>query len=317
MMTLAFCFPGQGSQAVGMGKALADEFAAAREVFDRVDAVLGEKLSKIMWEGPEDTLRQTENAQPALMAVSMAAIEVMKRDFSVDVTAAAYLAGHSLGETTALCAAGSIGLEEAALLLRRRGIAMAKACAPGEGAMAALIGADYETANRACAAGSNLGVCELANDNAPGQIVISGGRLAVERAVEAAQSLGVKRAIMLPVSGPFHSALMQAAAADLAAALTQIEFKAPARPIVCNVTAHAESDPATLKRLLVEQMTARVRWRESVEWMAESGVTRFIEIGAGKVLTGLAKRIAPDAKGEAVGAPEEIRAFAASLDAVA
>jgi [acyl-carrier-protein] S-malonyltransferase len=203
------------------------------------------------------------------------------------------------------------------VLLRRRGVAMAKACPPGEGAMAALIGADYETANRACAAGSNLGVCEVANDNAPGQIVISGARRAVEKAVEAAQALGVKRAIMLPVSGPFHSALMQAAGADLAAALTQLEFAVPARPIVCNVTARAETDPATLKRLLVEQMTARVRWRESVEWMAESGATRFVEVGAGKVLTGLARRIAPDAKGETVGTPDEIRAFAASLDAPA
>jgi [acyl-carrier-protein] S-malonyltransferase len=314
-MSLAFCFPGQGSQAVGMGKALAESFGPAREVFERVDVALGEKLSALMWEGPEETLRQTENAQPALMAVSMAAVEVLRQEFGVGSDRAAYLAGHSLGEATALCAAGSIGLEETALLLRRRGLAMAQACPPGEGSMAALIGADYEVANRACAAGSNLGVCQVANDNAPGQIVISGARLAVERAVEAAQALGVKRAILLPVSGPFHSALMQPAAQDLAAALTQIELAPPSRPIVCNVTAHAETDPAALKRLLVEQMTARVRWRESVEWMAESGVTRFVEIGAGKVLTGLAKRIVPDAKGETVGTPDEVAAFAASLDA--
>ncbi len=312
-MSVAFCFPGQGSQTVGMGKPLAEAFPAAREVFERVDAALGEKLSTLMWEGPEETLRLTENAQPALMAVSMAAIAALEQEFGVTVERADWLAGHSLGEATALCAAGALGLEEAAVLLRRRGRAMAAACPPGEGAMAALLGADYETANRACAAGANLGVCEIANDNAPGQIVISGGRLAVERALDAAQALGVKRAVQLPVSGPFHSALMQPAAADLEAALSQLEFNAPVRPIVANVTARPETDPAVLKRLLVEQMTARVRWRESVEWMAESGVTRFIEIGAGKVLTGLAKRIAPQAAGETAGTPEELRALAASL----
>lgn len=314
-MSLAFCFPGQGSQAVGMGKALAEAFPAAREIYERVDAALGEKLSALMWEGPEEALRQTENAQPALMAVSLAAMAVLERDFGITAARADYLAGHSLGEASALCAAGAIGLEETARLLRRRGVAMAAACPPGEGAMAALIGADYETANRACAAGANMGVCEFANDNAPGQIVISGARMAVERAVEAAQALGVKRAIMLPVSGPFHSALMRSAAEDLAEALSQMEFKAPVKPIVANVTARPESDPAALKRLLVEQMTARVRWRESVEWMAQSGVTRFVEIGAGKVLTGLARRIAPDAKAETAGTPEELAALAASLGA--
>ncbi len=290
-MALAFCFPGQGSQAVGMGKALADAFAPAREVFAAVDEALGENLSALMWDGPEETLRQTQNAQPALMAASMAAVEALRQEFGVEPEAADYLAGHSLGEATALCAAGAIPLEDCARLLRRRGEAMAAACPPGEGAMAALIGADYETANRACSAGSNMGVCDLANDNAPGQIVISGGRLAIERAVEAAQSLGVKRAILLPVSGPFHSALMQSAAADLQGALSQITFKEPSRPIVCNVTARPETKPETLKSLLVDQMTARVRWRESVAWMAGQGVTETWEVGAGKALTGMIRRI--------------------------
>jgi [acyl-carrier-protein] S-malonyltransferase len=314
-MTLALLFPGQGSQSVGMGAALADAFASAREVYAEIDDALGQKLSQLMREGPEDQLTLTENAQPALMAVSVAAMRVLKGEFGVDVGRAAYVAGHSLGEYSALCAAGSISLADTARLLKLRGQAMQRAVPVGKGAMASLIGpkTDLALAEAAARAGSEVGVCVVANDNNNGNVVISGDKAAVDRAIEKAKELGA-RAIPLNVSAPFHCPLMQPAADEMAQALASAAIVAPAVPVVANVTARPESDPETLRRLLVEQVTGRVRWRESMEWMAgEGGVTRFAEVGAGKVLTGMAKRIAPDAESVALNTPEELEAFAASL----
>jgi len=312
-MGMAFIFPGQGSQQVGMGVELAKAFKSAKAVFDEVDDALNQKLFKLMSEGPEKELTLTENAQPALMAVSMAAITALHKEFHVRAQRADYLAGHSLGEYSALCAGDAFSIADAARLLKRRGEAMQRAAPVGEGAMAALLGADYEQANRACAAGSNVGVCEIANDNAPGQIVISGSTPAVERALDAAKGLGVKKAVMLPVSAPFHCALMRPAADEMQAALASIRMRMVKSPIVSNVTARAEDDPDAIKKLLVDQVTHRVRWRESVEWMSESGVDHFIEVGAGKVLTGMVKRIAPSAKLTAMNGPEDVEAFANSL----
>jgi [acyl-carrier-protein] S-malonyltransferase len=319
-MTLALLFPGQGSQSVGMGAALADAFASAREVHAEIDDALGQKLSVLMREGPEDQLTLTENAQPALMAVSVAAARVLKAEFDVDVTRAAFVAGHSLGEYSALCAAGSITLADTARLLKLRGQAMQRAVPVGRGAMASLIGpkTDLALAEAAAAAGSEVGVCVVANDNNAGNIVISGDKAAVDRAIEKARELGA-RAIPLNVSAPFHCPLMQPAADEMAAALADAKIVAPAVPVVANVTARPETDPEVLRRRLVEQVTGRVRWRESMEWMAGQengnggGVTRFAEIGSGKVLTGMAKRIAPDAESLSLNTPEELEAFAKSL----
>ena len=314
-MSLAFTFPGQGSQAVGMGAELADAFSVAREVFQEVDDALGQKLSKLMREGPAEDLTLTENAQPALMAVSLAVARTLKLEFGVDVAAAAFVAGHSLGEYSALAAADSLGLGETARLLKLRGQAMQRAVPVGEGAMASLIGpkADVALAEEAAAAGAAFGVCVVANDNNAGNVVISGDKLAVDKAIEAAKVLGA-RAILLNVSAPFHCPLMQPAADEMAQALAAANLAAPRAPLVANVTARPVHDPETIRRLLVEQVTGRVRWRESIEWLAgEGGVTRFAELGAGKALTGMAKRIAPDAEALALNAPADLEAFAKTL----
>ncbi|MDP2763787.1 MAG: ACP S-malonyltransferase [Brevundimonas sp.] len=318
-MTLALLFPGQGSQSVGMGAALADAFASAREVYAEIDDALGQKLSLLMREGPEDQLTLTENAQPALMAVSLAAVRALKVEFGVEVTRAGFVAGHSLGEYSALCAAGSITLADTARLLKLRGQAMQRAVPVGRGAMASLIGpkTDLALAEAAARAGSEVGVCVVANDNNAGNIVISGDKAAVDRAIEKAKELGA-RAIPLNVSAPFHCPMMQPAADEMAEALVSATLVAPAVPVVANVTARPGTDPEVLRRLLVEQVTGRVRWRESMEWMAgqnpgEGGVTRFAEIGSGKVLTGMAKRIAPDAESLSLNTPEELEAFAKSF----
>ena len=311
-MTLALLFPGQGSQAVGMGAALADAFQSARDVFAEVDEALGQKLSVLMREGPEDQLTLTENAQPALMAVSVAAVRALKVEFGFDAAAAAYVAGHSLGEYSALAAAGALSLSDTARLLKLRGQAMQRAVPVGKGAMASLIGpkTDLALAEAAAAAGSEVGVCVVANDNNAGNIVISGDKAAVDRAIEKAKELGA-RAIPLNVSAPFHCPLMQPAADEMAAALASATILAPAVPVVANVLARPENDPEVIRRLLVEQVTGRVRWRESMEWMASEGrVTRFVEVGSGKVLTGMAKRIAPDAESLPLNTPEELEAFA-------
>ena len=312
---LALLFPGQGSQSVGMGAQLADAFPAAREVFQEVDDALGQKLSMIMREGPEDQLTLTENAQPALMAVSLAVIRALKVEFGVDVSRAAFVAGHSLGEYSALAAAGALSVADTARLLKLRGQSMQKAVPVGKGAMASLIGpkSDLALAEEAAKAGSMLGVCVVANDNNNGNVVISGEKAAVDRAIEKAKELGA-RAIPLNVSAPFHCPLMQPAAEAMADALADAKIVAPVVPVVANVTASPETDPEVIRRLLVEQVTGRVRWRESMEWMArDGGVQRFAEVGAGKVLTGMAKRIAPDAESVALNGPEELEAFAKSL----
>ena len=314
-MSLALLFPGQGSQSIGMGGALFDAFASARDVIAEIDEALGQNLSQIMREGPEDLLTLTENAQPALMAVSVAAVRALKAEFGVDVTAASYVAGHSLGEYSALAAVGAISLSDTARLLKLRGQAMQRAVPVGQGAMASLIGpkTDLALAEEAAKVGSELGVCVVANDNNAGNIVISGDKAAVDRAIEKAKELGA-RAILLNVSAPFHCPLMQPAADEMAQALADARIVAPVSPVVANVLARPETDPEVLRRLLVEQVTGRVRWRESMEWMAgEGGVTRFAEIGSGKVLTGMAKRIAPDAESVALNTPEDLEAFAQSL----
>jgi [acyl-carrier-protein] S-malonyltransferase len=312
-MTLAFVFPGQGSQAVGMGTELAGAFPAARDVLAEVDEALGQKLSHLMADGPIEDLTLTENAQPAIMAASLAVMRVLETQFGIDVTAAKFVAGHSLGEYSALAATGALSITDAAKLLKLRGQSMQAAVPVGEGAMAALIGADIETAQAAADAGAKHGVCQFANDNAPGQIVISGAKNAVDAAIEYAKSQGVKRAMPLPVSAPFHCSLMQPAADAMAEALAAATIQAPKVPVVVNVRARPESDPDAIRSLLVEQVTGRVRWRESVEWMAgEGGITDFAEAG-GKVLTGMLKRTAPDANGVALITPENLDAFASSL----
>jgi len=314
-MILAFIFPGQGSQAVGMGADLAEAFATAREVFEEVDDALGEKLSKLMREGPIETLTLTEHTQPALMAVSLAVARTLEREFGAPIEQASFVAGHSLGEYSALCAAGALTLADTARLLRRRGQAMQRAVPVGEGAMAALIGprTDVALAEAAAAAGAEIGVCAVANDNNAGNVVISGGAAAVARAIEKAKELGA-RAIPVNVSAPFHCPLMQPAADEMAEALAEVTIVTPRTFLVANVTARPTNDPEAIRRQLVEQVTGRVRWRESIEWLAgEGGVTRFAELGAGKVLTGMVKRIAPDAEGVALNAPADLEAFAKSL----
>jgi len=312
-MTVAFVFPGQGSQAVGMGKGLAETFAPARRVFDEVDSALGEKLSDTMWSGPADTLTLTENAQPALMAVSLATLRVLEAEAGVDLGRdAAFVAGHSLGEYSALAAAQSLTLADAARLLRIRGRAMQKAVPVGVGAMAALVGVKFDEAKAIAAEAAAVGVCAAANDNGGGQVVLSGEKSAVESAVEIAKAHGVKRAMMLPVSAPFHCSLMGPAADAMAEALASVAVKPPTVPLVANVLAQPISDPATIVRSLIEQVTGTVRWRESVVFMAHAGVNVFYEIGAGKVLTGLIKRIAETAEASSISAPEDIAKFKAA-----
>jgi [acyl-carrier-protein] S-malonyltransferase len=314
-MSFAFLFPGQGSQTVGMGAALADAFAASRAVFEEVDDALGQKLARLMREGPIEELTLTENAQPALMAVSLAAMAALAAEFGVAVDRAAFVAGHSLGEYSALAAAGALTLSDTAKLLRLRGEAMQRAVPVGEGAMASLIGpkSDVALAETAAAAGSLVGVCVVANDNNAGNVVISGARAAVDAAIAKAKELGA-RAIPLNVSAPFHCPLMQAAAEEMAEALAGTAIAAPRAPLVANVTARPTLDPEAIRALLVEQVTGRVRWRETMEWLAgDGGVSTFAEAGAGKVLTGIAKRIAPDCEAVALNAPADLEAFAASL----
>jgi [acyl-carrier-protein] S-malonyltransferase len=314
-MSLAFLFPGQGSQAVGMGAALADAFPSARQVFQEVDDALEQKLSKLMREGPESDLTLTENAQPALMAVSLAVVRALKAEFGVDIAKAAFVAGHSLGEYSALAAVDALGLADTARLLKLRGQAMQRAVPVGEGAMASLIGpkADVALAEAAALAGSELGVCVVANDNNVGNVVISGAKAAVDRAIEKAKELGA-RAIPLNVSAPFHCPLMAPAAEEMREALAATLIRPPRTPIVTNVTARPTLDPEAIRELLAQQVTGRVRWRESVLWLVEEGgVTRFAELGSGKVLTGIAKRIAPDAEGVALSTPGDLEAFAKTL----
>jgi [acyl-carrier-protein] S-malonyltransferase len=309
-MSLAFVFPGQGSQAVGMGKALADAFAPARAVFEEVDAALGETLSKVIWEGPAETLTLTENAQPALMAVSLAAMRALETEAGVDLARdAQFVAGHSLGEYSALAAAGALTLGDTARLLRIRGRAMQKAVPVGTGAMAALLGLDFDQAAAVAAEAAQGQICQAANDNGGGQVVVSGDKAAVERAVEIAKEKGARRAMMLPVSAPFHCALMQPAADAMAVALTEVALKPPVVPVVANVLVKPVSDPGEIARALVAQVTGTVRWRESVAFMAAAGVTRFYEIGAGKVLSGLVKRIADGTSGIPIGTPDEVAEF--------
>jgi len=309
-MSTALIFPGQGSQAVGMGKRLAEEFAVARSVFEDVDAALGERLSATMWEGPADKLTLTENAQPALMAVSIATLRVLETEAGLDVQRdAAFVAGHSLGEYSALAAAHALTVADAARLVRTRGRAMQKAVPVGVGAMAALVGTTLDQAKALAAEAADAGVCAAANDNGGGQVVLSGAKSAVERAVEIAKDRGVKRAMILPVSAPFHCSLMQPAAYVMAEALSQVEVKRPRVPLVANVLAQPISDPAAIVRALIQQVTGTVRWRESVLFMVEAGVTLFYEIGAGRVLTGLIKRIAESATASSIGTPEDIAAF--------
>src|SRR5262249_22778051 len=312
-MTIALVFPGQGSQAVGMGKALAEAFAPARQVFDDIDAALGERLSDTIWSGPAETLTLTENAQPALMAVSIAALRVLEQEAGLDVGRdVAFVAGHSLGEYSALAAARAILVADAARLLRIRGRAMQKAVPVGVGAMAALIGIELKEASEIAAEAAREDVCAAANDNGGSQVVLSGTKAAVERAVELAKARGVKRAMMLPVSAPFHCPLMQPAADVMADALAKVSVAPPLIPIVANVPARPIKEPAEIVEKLVEQITATVRWRESVLFMAQSGVSSFFEIGAGRVLTGLIKRIAENASAIPIGLPEDVTKFKAS-----
>jgi [acyl-carrier-protein] S-malonyltransferase len=309
-MSVAFVFPGQGSHAVGMGKALAESFAAARQVFDEVDAALGEKLTKIIWDGPLETLTLTENAQPALMAVSLAAMRVLEIEAGVDLGRdAQFTAGHSLGEYSALAAAGALTLGDTARLLRIRGRAMQKAVPVGSGAMAALIGLEFDAAAEVAAEAAQRQVCQAANDNGGAQVVLSGDKAAVERAVTIAKAKGVRRAMMLPVSAPFHCALMQPAAEVMADALANVVIKPPVIPVVANVLAKPVNEPAEIVRALIAQVTGTVRWRESVAFMATQGVATFYEVGAGKVLSGLVKRIAEGTRSVAIGAPDDIATF--------
>lgn len=313
-MSMAFVFPGQGSQEVGMGKALADAFPAAREIFQEVDDALDQNLSKLMFDGPDDELRLTENAQPALMAVSMAVMRTLAAEggFRLDGKVE-YVAGHSLGEYSALAAAGAFSLGDTARLLKTRGRAMQEAVPVGEGAMAALLGLDLDAARDVAETAAQGEVCQAANDNAPGQVVISGHTAAVERALEIAKEKGAKRALLLPVSAPFHCSLMAPAADVMAEALEKTEISAPSVPLVANVTAESVADPDTIRRQLVAQVTGAVRWRESVLYMKNKGVERLIEAGAGKVLSGLARRIDRDLVGLALNGPDDIEEFLKSV----
>ncbi|WP_095589885.1 ACP S-malonyltransferase [Actibacterium ureilyticum] len=313
-MTRAFVFPGQGAQTIGMGKALAEAYPAAQAVFDEVDDALGERLSALIWDGDIETLTLTQNAQPALMATSLAAMRALEAE-GVPVTAATYVAGHSLGEYSALAAAGAISVADTARLLRIRGKAMQDAVPVGQGAMAALLGLDFKTVNDLAqrAAKATGAVCQAANDNDPGQVVVSGATGAVQHAIELAQEAGAKRAVMLPVSAPFHCKLMAPAARVMAEALDDVDIENPSVRLVANVLAHDVSNPETIRSLLVEQVTHSVRWRESVQWMLDKGVTEFWEIGAGKALSGMIRRIDRSATCRTVGTPDDVAAAAASL----
>ena len=312
-MSHAFIFPGQGAQAVGMGRDLAEAYPAARAVFEEIDDALGEALSALIWDGPAETLTLTANAQPALMATSLAAMRALEAE-GVSVEDAAFVAGHSLGEYSALASAGAISVGDCAKVLRIRGNAMQDAVPAGEGAMAALLGASPEQAAGLCAAGASEGPCEIANDNAPGQIVISGAKSAVELAISGAKEAGVKKAVLLPVSAPFHCSLMQPAADAMAEALSNISISAPAAPVVANVTAVAGQDPDAIRQQLIDQVTGQVRWTESVQYMAAEGVKTTIEAGAGKVLSVMNRRTVRELEGLTMGTPEEIDAVAERLN---
>jgi len=306
-MSRAFVFPGQGAQTIGMGKALAEAYPAAKAVFDEVDDALGEKLSALIWDGQIEELTLTKNAQPALMATSIAALRALEVE-GIGVETAAFVAGHSLGEYSALCAVGALGLSDTARLLRIRGQAMQEAVPVGVGAMAALLGLDFAAATEVAAEAAQGEVCQAANDNDPAQVVVSGHKGAVERALEIAKAKGAKRALLLPVSAPFHCALMQPAAAVMSEALAGVVIHAPKVPVVVNVRAEAVTEPDRIRALLVAQVTGSVRWRESVLWMHGAGVTEFWEIGAGKALSGMVKRIVTGAATRAVGTPDDVLA---------
>lgn len=312
-MSIAFVFPGQGAQTIGMGRALAEAYPQAKAVFDEVDEALGESLSSLIWDGDIETLTLTQNAQPALMATSMAAMRALEAE-GVPVTTAAFVAGHSLGEYSALAAAGALSLADTARLLRTRGQAMQSAVPVGEGAMAAILGLDFDTVTAVAAEAAQGEVCQAANDNDPAQVVVSGHKAAVERAVDIAKEKGAKRAVMLPVSAPFHCALMEPAAQVMQEALAGVEIKAPAVPLIANVRAAPVTDPDEIRALLVEQVTGSVRWRESVLAMAAAGVSEAWEIGAGKALSGMIRRIDRAIACRAVGTPDEVRAAAGSLN---
>lgn len=309
----AFVFPGQGAQTIGMGHALAEAYPAARAVFEEVDDALGEKLSDLIWSGDIETLTLTRNAQPALMATSLAVMRALEAE-GVTIAAASYVAGHSLGEYSALAAAGTFTISDTARLLRIRGEAMQDAVPVGIGAMAVLLGLDFDAAKSVAEEAAQGEVCQAANDNDPSQVVVSGHKAAVERAVDIAKAKGAKRAMLLPVSAPFHSALMSPAAEVMADALSSVQMQAPAVPLVANVRAAAVSDPADIRELLIEQVTGSVRWRESVLWMVGAGVTEIWEIGAGKALSGMVKRIDRAVAARAVGTPEDIAAAVAALN---
>ncbi len=311
----AFIFPGQGSQFIGMGKDLAEAYPAAKAIFDEIDEALGQNLSGLMWSGSEDDLKLTANTQPALMAVSVAAARALEAEHGIGADRAEFVAGHSLGEYSALASTGAIAVADCARVLRIRGNAMQDAVPAGQGAMAALLGASPEQAAELCAIGAQAGVCEIANDNAPGQIVISGSKAAIERACENAKELGIKKAVPLPVSAPFHCSLMQPAADAMAEALAGIDIKAPSSPLVANVTAQAGSDPEAIRDQLVAQVTGQVRWTESAQYMAAAGVEMMIETGAGKVLSVMNRRTVRDVEGLTMGTPEEIGAIAERLNA--
>lgn len=306
-MSIAFVFPGQGAQTIGMGQALAETYPAAKAVFEEVDEALGQKLSELIWSGEIETLTLTENAQPALMATSMAAMAALKAE-GITLDRAAFVAGHSLGEYSALCAAGTVSLADTARLLRIRGRAMQAAVPVGQGAMAAILGLNAEAVDKVAQEAAQGDVCQLANENDPTQNVISGSKAAIERAIVIAKAAGAKRALPLPVSAPFHCALMQPAADEMARALEDVQFNDPSVPLVANVLAESVSDATRIKALLVEQVTGRVRWRSSVEWMAAQGVTEFWEIGAGKALSGMIRRIAKESTCRAVGTPDDVAA---------
>jgi [acyl-carrier-protein] S-malonyltransferase len=309
-MTIALTFPGQGSQTIGMGKAFFDQFKVAKDVFSEIDEALGQNLSTLFFEGPEELLTLTANAQPALMAVSLAALRVLEYEAGLDLKKhVAFVAGHSLGEYSALAAAGSLTIADTARLLRIRGNAMQAAVAPGVGAMAALLGLDFAAAASVAAEAAQGDVCQAANDNGGGQVVVSGSKYAVERAVELAKAQGARRAVMLAVSAPFHCSLMQPAADAMADALSKVSILAPIVPLVGNVIAMAGADPVAIREALVAQVTGTVRWRESVEWMASQGVKQFIEVGSGKVLTGLVKRIAAETEGLSISNPDDVVLF--------